>query len=247
MSLDTTQHEPNPRVRIGDNSGGDPLDDEIKRWVDQFGAEIDKRGEELERAKIEDEDTAGRAATLAAIYADIAADAEKKRVEIKEPYLTAERKIDTAFKVVTEAAKAAKKKLVDMIDAWRDEQRRIAEELRKQQEAEAAAKAEAARQAADSGRTFEAARLQAQANAASAAAAAPAEAPRVVGAYGALASGRTEWTFMVLDRAKLPKHVKNHPDVLKAQDAVIAKLVRAGTREIAGVKIYPKEKTVVRR
>ena len=237
----------NPRAVIGHNVSPDPLDDEIHRWVREFGAEIDKRGDELARAKIEDEEAAGRATTLAAIFADIAEAADNKREEIKKPYLTATRKIDSSFKVVIEAAEAAKKKLVSIIDGWRNEQRRIAEEERQRLAQEAAEKAAAAAAAQASGQTFTAARLQAQADAASAAAEAPAVAPRVTSAYGQTAGGRTEWKFMVLERGKLPTHVKNHPDVLKAQDAVIAKLVRGGTRELAGVKIYSEEKTVVRR
>lgn len=237
----------NPLVRIGGNNPPDPLDDEIARWVGQFGNEIDKRADELTRAAVVDDDSCGKAATLVAIFADLAEAADRKREEIKKPYLTATRKIDAAFKVAIEAAGDAKKKLLGLIDTWRNQQRALAEEERQRLAREAAETAARAAAAQASGRTFEAARLQAQANAASAAAEAPVEVPKVTSAYGQTASDRKVWKFMILDRKKLPKHVTEHPDVLKALEKVIGAMVRSGTRELAGVRIYDEVATIVRR
>jgi hypothetical protein len=246
MSLNEIESD-NPRVHIGGNNPPDPLDDEIVRWTRLFGAEIDGRADELTRVAVVDELSCGKAATLVAIFADIAEAADKKREEIKKPYLTATRKIDAGFKVAVDAATAAKKKLLGLIDGWRNEQRRLAEEERQRAAKEAADKAAEAAVAQASGQIFTAARLQAQADAATAIAEAPVEAPRVTSAYGQTASDRLEWKFMILDRKKLPKNVTEHPIVTAALEKVIGGLVRTGTRELAGVRIYSQPKTVVRR
>ena len=227
----------------------DPLDAEIAATLALFKSDFDERGPEIARCQVTNDDEAGRATALAGIIADIADAAEKKRVEMKDPYLKGGKKIDASFGILTDALKVAKMRVVGMIQGYRDELKRKAETERLRLEVEARAKEEAARAAAAAGNLVQAAKLEQQAENASASALVAAVAPTqpIRSAYGQTASGRKEWEFAVTDRKLLPASILQHPKVHEAQDAVIRALVRGGTREIAGVRIYSVDKLVVRR
>lgn len=231
---------------IGHNSGHDPLDDEIRAIVGPLSAEIDERAAQAARAKVTDDDEAGRAATLAKLLADIAKAADEQRVKLKAPYLDAGKKIDAAFKPLTEACDKVKRQVVALIDAYRREQEAKAAEARRAAEAEARAREEAARAAEAEGRAVEAARAAAEAEAARERAEMVAAPAAIRSQYGQVASTRKEWRFTIADRRKLPKAVLDHPKVIEAVEAVVASMVRGGAREIPGVQIFETSKTVVR-
>jgi hypothetical protein len=68
----------------------------------------------------------------------------------------------------------------------------------------------------------------------------------VRGDMGARVGRSTSWGFRIVDIAKLPVDIKAHPEVLEAMKKVIASRVRSGTRQIAGVEIFPETKATVR-
>ena len=241
MNVATTDiHGPGHNLR-------DELDVEIEHALKEFKDQLDERGGDIDRCKITNDDEAGRATALAGILADIATGAEKKRIELKEPFLRSGKRVDAAFGAFTEIAKKAKAGVVAMIDAYRREQERKAQIEREKLEREAREKAEAAAAAAEAGNLVQAAKLEQQADHAAARAQDAAEPTTIRSSYGQTASARTEWKFDVVDRKKLPPSVTTHPKVKEAQDAVIAQLVRGGTREIPGVRIFSESKTVIRR
>lgn len=225
----------------------DPLEVEIEQALDEFKTMLDERGGEIERCKVSNDDEAGRATALAGILADIATGAEKKRVELKEPFLRSGKKVDAAFGSFAEIAKKAKAGIVAMIDTYRRDQERKAEEARLKLEREAREKADAAAAAAASGNLVQAARLEQQAETVAAQAQEAAAPMTIRSSYGQTASGRVEWKFEVLDRKRLPPSVTMHPKVKEAQDAVVAQLIRGGMRQIPGVRVYSESKTVIRR
>lgn len=232
---------------IGDNLR-DPLDSELAEALQEFRDAFDARGGEIERAKVTNDDEAGRATALAAILLDIVSDADRKRVAIKEPYLKASRKIDGTFGGFIEAVKLAKNNIVAMVDRYRHEQRRKADEERVRLEKEARDKEAAAQAAAANGNALQAARLAKQAEESiERAQVVAAPAAPIRSSYGQTASGRTEWKHEIVDRKKLPAPIINHPKVVEAINGVIASMLRSGTREIPGVRIYAEQKTVIRR
>lgn len=224
----------------------DELSIEIEEALAEFEARFAARSGEAERAFVTDDDSAGRAATLAKVLADISKGAERRRVEIKEPYLAASRKIDGAFVTFIESVETVRKKVIGLIGAYQRELERRALEERQRLAREAEEKEAAARDAEAAGRHVEAARLESQASKAQAQSFAPPESSTIRSSYGQTASARTEWKFEVFDRTKLPMVVTSHPKVIEAQNAVIASLVRSGTREIAGCRIYSQKTTVVK-
>ena len=233
----------------GHNSANlrDELDVEIEQALKEFKDQLDERGGDIERCKITNDDEAGRATALAGILADIASGAEKRRVELKEPFLRSGKRVDAAFGAFTEIARKAKAGVVTMIDSYRREQERKAREAQEKLEREAREKAEAAERAAAAGNLVQAAKLEQQAETAAAQATEAAAPTTIRSSYGQTASGRTEWRFEVLDRKKLPPTVTTHPKVKEAQGAVIAQMIRGGVREIPGVRVFSESKTVIRR
>jgi len=134
-----------------------------------------------------------------------------------------------------------------MIDAYRREQDRKRAAEQEKLEREAREKAEAAAAAAEAGNLVQAAKLEQQSDQAAASAQDAAEPTTIRSTYGQTASGRTIWKHQVVDKKKLPKQITDHPKVAEAIDAVIAGMVRSGTREIPGVRIYSESATVIRR
>jgi hypothetical protein len=63
---------------------------------------------------------------------------------------------------------------------------------------------------------------------------------------GSTVSTREVWNSEVQDFAKAFKSVKSNPKVQEAISAAVAGLVRAGQREIAGVRIWPTQQAVAR-
>lgn len=116
-----------------------------------------------EKLVVTDRESAGKAATLAKLIRDHAADVDKKRTERKEPFLTAGRTVDTHFNAIKELlvgsdakARGAAFKLVnDKFESYQAEQDRIAaaerrrlEDLARQERLRAEAAEQAQREAA---------------------------------------------------------------------------------------------------
>lgn len=227
----------------------DPLDSEIEHALTEFKSQFDERAGDIDSCRVTNEDEAGRATALAGILMDIADTAEKRRVELKDPYLKGGKKIDSAFKSFDEIVVAAKKRILAMINAYAREQDRKAEEAAAKAAQEAAEKEAQARAAAESGNFVQAAKLEQQADQAAARVeqATASAAQPIRSAYGQTASAKTVWRFEIIDKKKLPKAVTEHPKVKEAIDTVIGAFVRAGSRDIAGVRIWSEKDTMVRR
>jgi len=191
---------------------------------------------------------------------------------VKQPYLEGGRAVDAEKNRLTGPVTDARSKLRDGMNAFmakreaerRAEEARVAAEQRAAQEAadraarEAREAEEAAQKAARDAKTEEereAARLaaaDAQAKAEEAiaaaplAAAAPARTEPIRSDAGATVSGKTVWNSEVEDFTKAFKAVKSNPKVQEAISTAIAGLVRAGTREIPGVRIWSTVQAVAR-
>jgi hypothetical protein len=76
--------------------------------------------------------------------------------------------------------------------------------------------------------------------------AAPVKAEPVRSDAGSTVSGRTVWNSAVEDYAKAFRAVKTDPKVKEAIDAAIARRVKAGEREIPGVRIWSTMQAVAR-
>lgn len=191
-----------------------------------------------------------------------AADAEKNR--LIHPITEARHRLRdgmNALMAKREAARRAEEARIAAEQRAAEDRARAAEaERRRAEEAATAAarEAEQARMAGDA-EAMEAARIAEQQAAADARAAerrmenetfaAAQAAPRnepVRSDAGATISGKTVWNSAVEDYAKAMKSVRSDPKVKEAIDAAVARLVRAGQREIPGVKIWSTVQAVAR-
>jgi hypothetical protein len=91
-----------------------------------------------------------------------------------------------------------------------------------------------------------AARAADEAQAAAALAPAASKAEPVRSDAGATVSGKQVWNSEVEDYAAAFKVVKTDPKVREAIEAAVARLVRAGQREIKGVRIWPTTQAIAR-
>lgn len=220
----------------------------------------------------EDEETLGRAGDLEKILRACDGHVSETHKAVKQPYLDGGRAVDAEKNRLTGTITTARAKLRDGMNTFmakreaerRAEAARIAAEQRAAQEkadraAREAREAEEAAQRAARDATNEeereAARLksvEAQERAEEAiaaaplAAAAPARAEPIRSDAGSTVSGKTLWNSEVEDFAKAFKAVKSNPKVQEAVAAAIAGLVRAGTREIPGVRIWSTVQAVAR-
>jgi len=213
-----------------------------ERLLMQFVEELDREGLTARIAEltesagrvpaIDNRDTAGKVGDLIR-----QASAAKKRVEeIREihnrPLLNAQRGLKAKMDGLLAGMDTAIKAVRNRLDAF------IAEEDRKAREAQRAAE--------------EAARKAAQAAAESDAPApiitpAEVEKPIVRGDMGATIGTRTVWKHeREVPIAKLPKAILENQKVVEAIDQVIAALIRGGTREIKGVRIWSETASAVR-
>lgn len=252
---------------IGHNlppTDADPLRD---RLSEEHAALMKRRDELLEAtdrapAVIEDEDTAGKMTDfIKQVQAAIKA-AEGARVAEKEPFLAAGRTVDGWFKKMTDPLADAKKKLERVLTEYQrkkaERERREREEAarREREEAERAAREAAERAAAlqseaDLAGAIVAEEAAAQAaadaaRAAQAAAAKPADLSRSRGDYGGVASLRTFWDFEGLDRDALDLEALRPHIPADALEKAVRSFVKAGGRQLRGVRIFENTQTVVR-
>ena len=66
------------------------------------------------------------------------------------------------------------------------------------------------------------------------------------GDMGTRVGARTTWEFEITSLTALPLSIRRHPAVIEAMEKVVRGLIKAGTRKIAGVKIWPIHKAAIR-
>ncbi len=223
-------------------------------------------------AEAYDDESLGRCGDLMNAYRECEKHINAAHKDVKEPYLTGGRLVDAEKNRLMEDLNAARRK-VDAIGnryvAERDarlradrarieaEQRAAAEEAaraeRAAREAEEAAERAAANAKSDeereaAARAAEIAQAEAQEKmeAAALAAAAPTKAEPVRSDEGSTVSSKQEWKSEVQDYTVAFIEVADNPKVREAIDKAIAALVRAGKREIPGVRVWPVAKATYR-
>ena len=210
-----------------------------------------------------DDDTATRAADFIKQLTACRKDADSRRVGAKEPYLAGGRAVDGFFRPVMDALEKAKKAVEQRLTTYQREKaaeerkRREEEERQAREEAERAERAAAEAEAvawhseANLNSAIEAEEVarQAEADAVTAAKQADVKAAdlhRTRGDLGAVASLRTYWDFEVLDIHQVPlEPIRAHLPVSAVEQA-IRSFVKAGGRELPGVRIFENTSTVVR-
>lgn len=202
-------------------------------------APLKTRAEELLGAEARvpaalDAATVGKAADFVKQIGAAIKVSEDARKKTKQPYLDAGKQVDGHFSQIVDPLAGLKRRMEARIG---DHQRRVAEEERRRREEEArraaeeAAKKEAAVETKDE--LDEAIEAHAEAaKAQKAAEAPPQELARARGEYGAVATTRTVWMHEVTDATKIPR------EYLIVNDAAIKAAIKAGVREIAGIRIY---------
>ena len=179
---------------------------------------------------------------------------EKERKGRQTAILGGIKMVNAVYKAITEPLEAAKRKLQGLLGAWNAEQDRKAREAvaveAKRLEDEALAEAKgiedaaiaAAKEWLEEGREDEAVKTIADAadaagrvleEAAEAPEPAPPPAQAMHGNYGGSASKRTNWKWRLKKESDVPRMW------FMLDEKKISAVVRAGTREIPGLEIYP--------
>lgn len=238
--------------------------------------EFEQRLADLEaaadRVEIADDDSYGRAGAFIKQMRAAADHVSEAHKTAKEPYLTAGRAVDQEKNLLIGRLDAAKGKVQPKMNQYaadreareKAERERVAAEQRRLAEIAAAAERErqrAEREAAEAARAATneeerraaeeiAATARAAADAAMAEAAlapaAPTKAEPVRSDYGSTISSKQVWNSKVDSYPIAFKAVADDAAVREAIDKAIARLVRAGKREIKGTTIWPTTAAVSR-
>lgn len=228
--------------------------------------------EAADRAEATDDDTLARCGNLVNAYRKAISHIDATHRAVKQPYLDGGRLCDAeknALRSVVDEAKAKVERIGNTYVAKREaeakaerdrllaEQRAAAERAAAAERERIRAEQEAARAVAEATnkadrdaaieRAAEAAREAEEAQAAAALETAiPAKSDPVRSDEGAVVSGKQEWECAVEDYTKAFHVVKTDPKVKEAIDAAVKRQVRAGQRELKGVKIWPVSKASFR-
>lgn len=249
---------------IGPGHNEAPLDELLFEESADLRARRDELIASAERAPatIDDEEVCGKTADLVRLMSACIKGAEAARVARKEPFLASGRLVDAHYKRITDPLDKTKRTVEMRITTYQRakaeterrareaEARRQAEEAERQRrEAEAAAaNAQEEEDLIDAIAAEEGAR-QAEADAATAQKAAlvkPADLSRSRGDYGAVASLRTFWDFTALDRDTIDLDALRAHLPIDAVEKAVRSFIRAGGRELRGVKIFENTATSVR-
>lgn len=230
---------------IGSNQGP-PLAEMAHDDMTAAVAPIAARGAELlaaaERAAVVDTESAARAADLVKMIRVASTKLDDAHREVKAPYLAAGRVVDGLRADVNATLDRAKRTIDQKLNQFVAEERAKAETERRRQEeiARAAQKAAEEARSATEAQGYERAAQQAVARAADVAP------PRIEGDLGGRATAKTEWVATVTDYVLAFNSVWANSIVIEAVDKAVKAMVRAGARDIPGVKIVAQVKTVVR-
>lgn len=186
-----------------------------------------------DRAKAEDDETLGKCGDLVKRYRAAGNHIDEKHKLVKAPYLEAGRACDAEKNRLRAPLDEAARKVSAIMNTY------VAKR-------EAEARAERERIAADERAAADAAREAGEGEVAALAPAAPKKVEPVRSDGGATVSTREVWNSQVEDFPKALKAVKSDPKVKEAIEAAIARLVRAGQREIPGVRIWSTQQAVAR-
>lgn len=256
---DTEVREIEPRV-IGLGHNRPPLRDLLRDQYEQIGTRVDALIASAGRAPatVNDDDTLGKMGDLIKSITACGKQIEAARVSEKEPFLAAGREVDGFFKPMGDTLAVAKKRLEAPCgvylrakadaekkarEAIEAAARRAAEDaMRQAQEAEAANLTAVSDAALDRALTAEADADRAQ----KAAEAKPAELARTRGEMGSVATLRTSWDAEILDYAAIPLEAIRAFVPRDAIEKAVRAFVRAGGRELKGVRIYENSTAVVR-
>jgi hypothetical protein len=238
---------------------------ELLRERPEFLTKLDDAVDAAGRAKAVDDETLGRCGDLVNVYRAMLKHIDATHKTVKEPYLQGGRIVDAEKKALAERVEGAKRQVEAVGNAYaakraaeqRAEQERIAAEQRAAAERAAAAERERERaereaalaqqqaanaeeRAAADYRARKAAEAAEEAMSAAVLAPAASKAPEPVRSDGgSTISGKQEWQSQVTDYQLAFMAVEDDEKVREAIDKAIARRVRAGTRKIEGVTIYP--------
>lgn len=185
--------------------------------------EQDSRGfiELAEAHVVQDQETADGANEILVRITTGLKEIEKKRKSFTQPLNQSLKEINATFKEITEPIVSAKNTLSSRLMAWRAaEQRRIREEQEKAQREEERRRKIQEAHAAKGHQVKEEIT--------------PVEKPMPF-AVQDTTKIRSQWTYDVVEPGAIPR------EYLEVNSAAITKAVRAGVRDIPGVKIYQKE------
>lgn len=205
---------------------------------------------------VEDDVTLGKFGDLIRYLTKLSKQADDARKDEKEPFLTAGRDVDSFFSPMTNNLGGAKKTLMARHTAYLA--KKEAEERARREAAEKAAREEeearlrAAEAAQDSGNFDEADKHLALASEAEVRAVEaganlkPAELVRTYSSGGSVSTLKKEWTFAVESYDAVPLDTLRPYISADAVDKAIRAFVKAGGRQLAGVRIYEAAKSMVR-
>ncbi len=238
--------------------------EELLRERPDFLTRLDDLIGAADRAHAEDDESLGKCGDLVKAYRAAQSHIDATHKAVKQPYLDGGRLVDAQKNALTATLSAAKRKVEDIGNTFvakRDaaikaEQERLAAEQRAAADRAAAAERErqraeeeaerAALQAASeedrraaAERAEIAAREAEQAMAEASLAPVAAKVEPVRSDAGATISGKQEWKSAVEDYTLAFIAVESNEKVREAIDKAVAALVRAGTRNIDGVRIWP--------
>ncbi len=183
--------------------------EELLREQPEFLLRLDDLIGSASRAQATNDDELGRCGNLVNAYRKALAHVGNVHKVVKQPYLDGGRLVDAEKNVLVERIEAAKRKVEHIGDVY------VADAARKQAEAEEAMAAAAL------------------------AAAAPTKAEPVRSDEGATVSGKQEWKSEVTDYEVAFMAVADDEKVREAIDKAIARRVKAGSRKIEGVRVWP--------
>lgn len=243
------------------------LEDALReRLFDENLALVQRRDALLEAGQritdINNDEIAAKAGDFIKQIMAVVKAAEAARISEKEPYLDGGRQIDGFFKKISEPLERFKRGIEHELTFYlrgkaeterlaREEQKRLAreEEDRMRREAQEAADKLRDEKTLKLALTAEKRWQQAEADriaAEKAAQAKPADLSRTRGEYGAVSSLRTLWTFSDLDRETLDLEALRFHLPMDGLERAVRALIKAGGRELKGVKIFETTDAVVR-
>lgn len=244
-----------PLSAIGHNSGAAPLTEMLPEETIDLKSRADELVAAAGRAAVTDDETAGKAVTMAKMLKEHAKKIDDTRKTRKEPFLEDGRTVDRHFQALAEPVTKAVISVVALIDGYRRQKdaEAAAERRRIQDEADKAAREAAAilEKAKEQPITVEsevayqtaqdrAAALTQQANATTAA--------PIASEYGFKAGARKIWKAEITDLTAAIKHARKiDPAAVEAAiQQIYDRQVRAGVRALPGAAVTEDSATVIR-